>query len=746
MRVVVRKIVSEREYGCIFAAAPEAEPDREVRVVAWANRMVGMPVPGEIWTVEGKTRQTERGDQIEADHAVRVLPTGRLIVTYLATHLPGIGQERAQRLWDAFRPDLGSVLASEANIDEIARVIAPDRPVLSVRLASAVVREWMATTATTKTVEWLTARGVENLRLALRVVRILGPSAVERLDRNPYCLVPVLSWSKVDELGLRLLAEAGEIAPHDDRRRLVGAVDAAIKMAIRAGHTRLTDEMLHGYLAKRLGVVHGHPRIQAAVHAGRANGAVVPDERGWRAPGCAIMEDRVVQMLRAMQFDPGPIAVPSQNAIKCRMEGFGIDGRRLHPEQVQAVSEALQRPVACLQGGAGTGKTFTTRAIAALWEDLGGAVLCCALSGKAALRLNQATKLQARTITRLLADLDRYKECLERLKEPDLDHHERERLERALPTLPNFTEKALLLCDEASMVDLPTMHAILRRLPRGARLLLVGDDCQLPPVGFGLIYHVLVSDPEITSSLKTVHRQTEASGIPSVAAAIRNRRMPDFAAYSGVSDGVSFVDAEPEVLLATVQKIATDLGGFDDGNLLCVTATNEGVAGIDPINRMFHEAHRQRHGLPDMKGYLGQRFSRGEPVIHLRNNYKRDLWNGSLGRITMVGEASGGVKALFDGQEHTFLKDDLIDLALAYGITCHKAQGSQARRVIIPIYPTRLLDPAWLYTAVTRAEAQAVLVGSRDALTKALRRPWATENRMVGLEWLGATTPSPLAM
>lgn len=746
MRVVVRKIVSEREYGCIFAAAPETEPDREVCIVAWANSMVGIPIPGETWEIEGRRRRTDRGDQIEASKAVCVLPTGRLIVSYLAAHLPGIGQHRAQRLWYAFGPDLGEVLSSEDNVGEIAKVIAPDRPVLSIRLASAMVHEWRAASATTKTVEWLAARGVESLPLALRVVRLLGPSAVERLERNPYCLVPVLPWSKVDDLGQRLLAKASETNNYDDRRRLVGAVDAAVKLVIRDGHTCLSGEMLRNHLARLLGVPHGHPRVQAAVDAGLANGSIIPSYRGWRAPGCAVMEGRVVEMLRTMQSVTRPITVPPQDVLERRLNAFSIDGQLLHAEQARAVSEVLQRPVAALQGGAGTGKTFTARAIVALWEDLGGSVLCCALSGKAALRLSQSTGRQARTIARLLSDLDRFEECIERQKEPNLDQCDRERLERALGSLPSLTETTLLLCDEASMVDLPTMHAILRRMPPGASLLLVGDECQLPPVGFGLIYHVLVNDPAITSRLRTVHRQTEASGIPSVAASIRARRLPEFAPYTGISDGVSFVDAEPKALLDTIRGIATDLGGFDHEDLLCVTATNDGAAGSNPINDMFHALHRQRHRLVDVRGHLGQRFSRGEQVIHLRNNYRRHLWNGSLGRITSISETHGGLKAVFDGEEHVFLRGDLIDLALAYAITCHKAQGSQASRVIVPIYRTHLLDSAWLYTAVTRAEAQAVLVGSRDVLAEALRRPWATQQRLIGLEWPGAETSASMAV
>ena len=104
------------------------------------------------------------------------------------------------------------------------------------------------------------------------------------------------------------------------------------------------------------------------------------------------------------------------------------------------------------------------------------------------------------------------------------------------------------MLDEASMIDLPTLHAILRHMPEGVRLLLAGDAAQLPPIGFGLVYHALVSDAQITANLTVIHRQAPESGIPTVSAAIRERRMPLFAECQGVADGVSFVPCESGVL------------------------------------------------------------------------------------------------------------------------------------------------------------------------------------------------------
>ena len=138
-----------------------------------------------------------------------------------------------------------------------------------------------------------------------------------------------------------------------------------------------------------------------------------------------------------------------------------------------------------------------------------------------------------------------------------------------------------------------------------------------------------------------------------------------------------------------------------------------------------------------MRGYFSHWYCPGDPVVWLRNDYRLGLYNGLLGCVTSVDPERGGLVAHFDGcdEPHEIGAEQLIDLALAYAITCHRAQGSQAPAVIVPLYSTRVLDPSWLYTAVTRAERQVVLVGDRGAMEEALAHPWAARRRCVGSQW-----------
>jgi exodeoxyribonuclease V alpha subunit len=292
------------------------------------------------------------------------------------------------------------------------------------------------------------------------------------------------------------------------------------------------------------------------------------------------------------------------------------------------------------------------------------------------------------------------------------------------------------------MVDLGQWHQLVQAMPEGCRLLMVGDVAQLPPIGFGLVFHLLAGRADITSILTKIHRQTDESGIPMVAAAIRDREMPTFSLYSGIGTGVSFIDVPTSDVQSKVNEIAHELGGFwENDDLMICTALNESGIGVSGINEMFGRQrqnmlkvseHNYTFPCEAVRGFLGNWFVPGDPVIFLRNDYREGLFNGSMGRVSEIDVHERKVIAVFDGEAKEFKGGELFDLKLAYAITCHKAQGSQARRVIIPMTDTNLLDPTWLYTAVTRAEEQCVLIGEERLLRATLKRLPAHEKRTIG--------------
>jgi exodeoxyribonuclease V alpha subunit len=295
------------------------------------------------------------------------------------------------------------------------------------------------------------------------------------------------------------------------------------------------------------------------------------------------------------------------------------------------VRRSLYAGFSCLRGGAGTGKTFVSRTICDLWERAGGKLLLVALAGKAALRLSRSTGRLARTIFRTLRELDE-REAIESQLAGEIDQNERAELEAKLRDLAQLTQDTLVILDEASMVDLPSLHGLLRRMPHGARLLLVGDERQLPPVGFGLLFHRFVEDPAVTSTLTTVHRQAEHTSIPDVAAQIRRREMPNLSTYVSPHKGV-MLELIPgrEQIADRVVSIWNEFG--DDRDIMIVTPVNDGPCGVTGLNRRLHDEYLRRKDLQELRGPLGDLISPGEPVVHRRNCCKRALFNGSMGIV-----------------------------------------------------------------------------------------------------------------
>jgi exodeoxyribonuclease V alpha subunit len=743
MLACVEKLIAERDWGVILSVRTVEQPGEKLQVKALTKVLLGRPSVGETWYFEGEYLQSPRyGRQLVAHSGYRKIPTGKLICRYLAEHAPGVGLERATRLWSKWSVHLAAIISDENNIPEIAVVLAPDRPNLAVRLAAAVVRTWKDSAAESNLVDWLMQHGVEDLKIARRAAKILGDSAIQALASNPYILVPLLpSWTKLDEFARRVMQETGAKAPGADVRRLVGAVDAVVKGTLADGDTVLTRERLRSSLAELLESSKTSDTVDAAIAAGERNGAILPVSGGWRAPGAALLEDNVAAKLRRMLEPsyPSPVRIPPPDQLARLLDRMANISHPLHEEQKSVVLKVMGRAIACLQGGAGVGKTYTLKIVCDLYENFGGRILLGALAGKAALRLARSTGRHAFTLARIIGQLAE-RESIERaLHQPGLDAPTAANFSERLKSLTKIDDRTLVVLDEASMIDLPTLHAILRYMPEGARLLLTGDAAQLPPIGFGLVYHALVRDPQITANLTVIHRQSAESGIPAVSAAIRERRMPVFREYQGVADGVSFVFCESGLIGDAVERIVFQLGGYSNG-VLVVSPTKKGPGGVDALNARLHERLRPP-GVPayDIKGFNAQYYTIGDPVMWLRNDYSRGLFNGLIGQVKSMPESPGErwLEVLFDGESspRTFQLEDLMDLTLAHAITCHKLQGSQAARVVVPIYESRLLDPSWVYTAITRAEHQVILVGDPTVLHLALSRPWTSENRRVGFAW-----------
>jgi exodeoxyribonuclease V alpha subunit len=684
-KVCVRRLLSVMSNGAtIFTGADEQ--DRAVRVVAPPRVLGRVPVVGESWLIEGEFRQHATfGSQLHATGGRHELPRGRLLTRFLAEHpdFVGIGAVKAKRLWDEFGDRLHLVL-SEGLREPFAAILSP--PVVEQLLEA-----WAQKRQEAKTIDFLDAHGFE-WTLAAKLRRVWGAKVLDVLQGNPYQLLAFASWPVVDAAARKLGIEL------DDDRRLVGAVEACLYHRLLSGHTATPPAELGDRLA---GLV-GRRLIGRALDLAVAEGAASKTHDGRLQPfGAWALEQGIARRVRAMlggeqssQDLLFPVDLPAGWGDADILRAEVHHQLTMNAEQRAAVVQPFEHHFCLLTGGAGVGKTTVLRVVLDLAQKQHLSVVQMALAGRAAQRMAQATGQPAITIAKFLSATRSGK----------------------LEVPPD----CLVIVDEASMLDLPTLYRILMQLPDGARLMLVGDPAQLPPIGFGLAFHRLVEDPKVPQvHLRTVHRQVASSGIPAVAAAVRSHCVPEFVPFEGRHAGVSFIDCTDDDVMPVLRRISVEWVG-EDWQVLA--AVKGGKSGIRMINGSFHA--QANSGAQDA-------FAIGEPVIHLINDYERSLMNGALGRITAI-DQDGALHIDFDGEVQRLPAGDVPGrIELAYAISVHKAQGSQFKRVVVVICKSRLLDHSLIYTALTRGVEQVVFLGARAPFELAVLSPPFAQRRDV---------------
>lgn len=703
--VVVEDLVHD---GGIVVFRARGQRGTAARFVAPRSVVGRAPTPGETWRVEGKTEShPTHGRQVTLASAALVHPSGRLLVSAIARSatFPGIGTVTAQRLWDAHGEELFALL-NAGDPEAFVGLVGSE-------LATVLVRGWRALDDAARSYRWLTQHGFP-VSLGHKLVAIYGqvpvpPEATEEarakgrvvwhLEADPYRMLAFASWSRTDAVARRLgIAD-------DDERRLTGVVEAALAQQLSHSHTWVAVPDLVAAVTRLLG--RGQGLAQRAVQVAQARRAVVTHQGGVQLPGCYAMErfvaERTEEIATGRYLAPQPrlARAYTRQDIERVLDAFERDeGYPLNPEQRAGVWMALTEPFSLLLGGPGVGKTTVLKAVHVAAQHAMRTVHQAALSGRAAQRIAEATGRPATTIAALLLRIDKGE--------------------------VNLDDEPLLVLDESSMVDLATLYRLFRRCPPGTRFLLVGDPGQLPPVGFGLTFHVFTAEAILPrTELERVMRQTDASGIPAVCKAIRVGRVPTLSPPDRTTrTGVGFIDVPPAEITDTIIDLLERLGGI--GAAQVVGAIKRGAGGVLEVNarlqRLMGARRSQLHG----------RFYAGDPVIATRNDYDLGVMNGELG-VALENADAGALRCRFDTGEKVVSAAGLDDLDLAYAITCHKAQGSQFRRVIIPITPSRLLDRTLLLTAVSRAQEQAVLVGDRAAFEAAVVAPPEPSRRFVGL-------------
>jgi exodeoxyribonuclease V alpha subunit len=727
---VIKAVHSSLERGCIFSAV--GTDGAVIRVkYNWPKGQALSPVNGEAYSIKGMLGSytdnwKKTHSQIVARTVERVRTSGALIMPWLQS-LPNVGEIRANKLRAVFGDSLASVLTDPSRVEEVATAVEQTRPKLAVAIAhqiyAAVAKrnadEGMAK-AEIDFMQHLEGLGVTDSRVARRMWSLLGGGDWQaRLERNPYLAAHLMNWQAADHIGRRLLRAQLErehqpvherIANHPVRQ--LGALASCWREVLAQGHTAATPEDLESLLERR------DVDPQATIALGLESRVLGQSEGLLRPPGAAWLEDDLARMLNALEAASPQIEVPTGTALHRLVDAAEAStGLRLVQEQHDAVVEILGRPLAVLRGGAGSGKTTTMKVLVACWEHLGGNVLLGALSGKASLELSRGASSRTRirtayTIARIVRVLKGSENASEAATQLQLEGIE----QRERPF--QLQSKTLLILDEASMIDTPSLHRLVAQLPPGARLLLVGDEGQLPPVDIGKVYHDLVIDGTRVLSLKQQHRQGRDSPITTAANVVREGGVPDIPSWAGQEGGIFL--AEPPV---TAHQVYETLKKFSQ-DVLVVAALRKTVVDL---NELAGRARRPAN-CDLVKLSPSVSVAVDDPVVCTQNRYKDGLINGLIGRVT---DLEDEVKILWDGENvpRILSHDAYSDIELAYALTCHKAQGSAAKHVIVMIEKSAIVTREWLYTAMTRSRETAVLVGEAANIAATIAR---REKRVTG--------------
>jgi exodeoxyribonuclease V alpha subunit len=587
----------------------------------------------------------------------------------------GFGSKRAKMVVEAFASDIYERLDS----CDAQKFL----PIIPLPLAINLICGWQMHREKAEITSFLDRHGIE-ANLAPPIFKKFGAGAVKLIEKNPYRLLAVLSWPKVDGIGLSMGLK-------DHGCRLVGAVEQCMYAEYEnEKNTWVSPEKLKAAVARMLGIK--RDRADVAVELAAETKAVVEYQRGFQLPGAFYFERRCEKWILDR------LSNPPQNEKKIEAEIERFEARnniRLTWEQRLAVRNALEYGFSVFCGGAGVGKTFTLKALVECGERITGKkIVMMALAAKACRKMAQAANRPAITVAK----------CLHHYATSDLDD-------------------SIVIVDEASMLSLSDFYHLTAKMPESASMVLLGDSAQIPSINAGTVLHSLSSGRAVPAVELTIpQRQSEETGIPRVLKEVREGRLPKLRSYSrGESKGIFLSSAEnAEAIHSAVLKVYDDF----EGHVQVISPLAEGPVGAMGLNKAIHQ-HVNGTG----------EWCTGTPVIFTKNMRSEiggfELVNGLMGNVAHIlqhrpeHQNSPYLQINFDDKLVTLTREEVEHyLEKAYALTVHKAQGSDWANVIAVIVKHHfLVDRSMVYTAISRCKQCCVIIASNpDDLRKAVEK------------------------
>jgi len=630
----------------------------------------------------------------EADESIKLFLSGGLI--------KGVGEVLAGRIVEEFHKDTFQII--ENNPEALAKIKG-----VSLALARRIQQQYQELAAIRGVIIELQKLGL-TVKESMAAYEAYGQSAAYIIERNPYRLmddVKGIGFEKADRIAAGLGMEKYEDL------RLYNGIRHVLRLKMEAGHTCMPMDMLVREASEVL--QESQERTHATLLKLIAQGAVSENMyNGVRAVAAA--EAYAAESYDAYKLMQLSKAQPKTEISMAMAEKILYEDKQLSEEQERAVLMALNRSVAVITGGPGTGKTTILNQIITILERSGVATALAAPTGRAAKRMEKATLRPAKTIHRLL----------EYGAAPGENISEYSRFQR---DEENPIEAEAIIIDEMSMVDIFLFRSLLAAVAPGTRLILTGDADQLPSVGPGNVLKDIIASEQLpVARLTEVFRQQGNIALNAFKVN-RGEEMDFFSAGDFVFlPARSHEEALETVLSVYLERVESGIG-LDEVQIIC--PVKKGQIGVYQINKEIRERVNPRMVGKDELQYGDTVYRVGDKVMQTVNNYSKEwyirgtikllskgagAYNGDIGVIEAINAEDKTVDILFDEERlATYEIGELDQLEHAYAVTIHKSQGSEFNTVILPLFygGNDFLTRNLLYTAITRAKEKLIIVGSQ---------------------------------
>lgn len=679
------------------------------------------------------TRHPVYGKQFQIESFVEKMPEDSLAMErYLGSGaIKGIGAALAGRIVRHFGEDTLRIVEEEPErLAEIKGISEKKAREIAVQIAEK--------SDMRKAMMFLQKYGI-SLNLGAKIYQKYKESVYSVLQENPYRLAEDISgvgFKIADEIASRIGIHA------DSDYRIRSGMLYILLQATGEGHTYLPKELLFSRSSELLGVDPSYMEKHLMDLA--LDRKVILKER---------KEDTIVYPAQYYYLELNTARMLNELNVSCPEEEDFVNrritmieketGTVLDEMQKKAVQEASGHGLFVLTGGPGTGKTTTINAIIRFFEGEGADLRLAAPTGRAAKRMTETTGYEAQTIHRLL-ELDGIPE---EEREGQAVHFER--------NSENPLEADVIIIDEMSMVDIHLMHSLLLAVTPGTRLILVGDENQLPSVGPGNVLRDIIHSGQFpVVELKKIFRQASESDIVVNAHKINRGEQVILDNKSRDFFFLKRYDADIiiRVLIALIQEKLPRYVEAKPFDIQVLTPMRKGLLGVERLNQILQRYLNPPDEKKKEKSFGQGLFREGDKVMQIRNNYQLEweirgkygipvekgigVFNGDTGILKTINDFAETAEVEFeDGRFAEYSFKQLEELELAYAITIHKSQGSEYPAVVMPILsgPKMLLNRNLLYTAVTRARKCVTIVGSEETFAEMIRNE-KQQNRFSSLD------------